>query len=152
MFSRGGQCGILARAALISAVYRRAMRLSGKSRVTITNSKLVSHISTDISRIDFASSFFHFGWTCALQLIEITIILLTNIGVSALAGIALVLVAMPLQTFAMRKLFALRKKSMIWTDKRIKLISELLLGIRIMKYFAWENPYLGMRLLLFPLE
>ena len=58
-FSRGGQTGILARGALIAAVYRRAMKMSGKARVTITNAKLVSHISTDISRIDFCSSFFH---------------------------------------------------------------------------------------------
>lgn len=32
MFSRSAQVGVLARAALISAVYRRAMVLSGKSR------------------------------------------------------------------------------------------------------------------------
>lgn len=31
-FSRSGQAGVLARGALISAVYRRAMVLSGKSR------------------------------------------------------------------------------------------------------------------------
>lgn len=56
-FSRGGQCGILARSALISSIYSRAFKLSGKSRVTITNAKLVSHISTDISRIDFCGQF-----------------------------------------------------------------------------------------------
>ncbi|KAM0753983.1 ABC transporter [Meredithblackwellia eburnea MCA 4105] len=141
-FSRSGQVGILARGALIAAVYRRAMVLSGRARVKISNSKLVNHISTDISRIDFASSFFHFGYTCIFQLIEVIVILLINLGVSSLAGIALVAVAMPFQTYAMRKLFMLRRKSMVFTDARIKLISELLLGIRVIKLFAWESPYL----------
>lgn len=31
---------------------------------------------------------------------------------------------------------------MKYTDARIKLISELLTGIRVLKYFAWEGPYL----------
>ncbi|KAK4700227.1 hypothetical protein P7C70_g6022, partial [Phenoliferia sp. Uapishka_3] len=111
--------------------------------VQISNSKLVNHISTDISRIDFASSFFHFSWTCVIQLIEVVVILLINLGVSSLTGVALVVVALPLQTLAMRKLFLLRRQSMVFTDARIKLISELLLGIRVIKLFAWEGPYLA---------
>lgn len=110
-FSRGGQVGVLARGALIAAAYRKAMKMSGKSRVDITNSKLVSHISTDISRIDLCvrsrffptpsrkltvtncscSSFFHFSWTCIIQLIEVIVILLCTIGVTSLAGIAVVI-------------------------------------------------------------
>ncbi|ORY64744.1 P-loop containing nucleoside triphosphate hydrolase protein [Leucosporidium creatinivorum] len=139
--SRCGQVGVLARGALIAAIYRRAMVMSGRARVTITNSKLVSHISTDISRVDFCASFFHLSWTCAIQFIEVVVILLCTIGVTSLAGIAVAVVALPLQFWAMKQLFAGRQKSMKWTDSRIKLISELLAGIKIIKLFAWETPY-----------
>ncbi|GAA6021728.1 hypothetical protein JCM11491_001395 [Sporobolomyces phaffii] len=142
-FSRGGQVGILARGALIAASYRKAMRMSGKSRVEITNSKLVSHISTDISRIDFCSSFFHFSWTCIIQLIEVIVILLCTIGVTSLSGIAVVLACLPLQTWAMRKLFEGRQRSMVHTDARLKTITEFLAGIKIVKLFAWEEPLLA---------
>ncbi|KAK4055919.1 hypothetical protein OIO90_003176 [Microbotryomycetes sp. JL221] len=141
-FSRGGACGILARAALIAAVYRRSMVMSGKSRVTITNSKLVSHISTDISRIEFCGQFFHFSYSAMLQLLLVIIILLTQIGVSALAGVALVCVALPFQTLAMSKMYKMRQASMKFTDRRIKTISELLAGIKVIKMFAWELPYM----------
>lgn len=60
-FTRSAGTGVLARGALITAVYRKAMVLSGKARVTITNGKLVNHISTDVSRIDFCAGFFHVG-------------------------------------------------------------------------------------------
>lgn len=50
---------VLARAALIAAIYRRSLVLSGKARTVITNAKLVNHIGTDVSRIDFCAGFFH---------------------------------------------------------------------------------------------
>lgn len=57
-FARSATTGVLARGALISSVYRKAMVLSGKARVVATNGKLINNISTDISRIDFCCSFF----------------------------------------------------------------------------------------------
>ncbi|KAI0917113.1 hypothetical protein AcV5_007675 [Taiwanofungus camphoratus] len=42
----------------------------------------------------------------------------------------------------MKRSLRIRSKSMQWTDKRIKLIQELLGGMKIIKYFAWEVPFL----------
>ena len=42
----------------------------------------------------------------------------------------------------MKRLMSLRTKAMHWTDKRAKLLQELLGGMKIIKYFAWEEPYL----------
>ena len=48
-FWRSMTTGLLARAALISSVYKRGVRLTGKARVALPNSALVNHISTDVS-------------------------------------------------------------------------------------------------------
>lgn len=66
------------------------------------------------------------------------ILLLLNIGPSALAGFGLFLIGSPLQTRVMRQQFTIRKKSMVFTDKRAKLLQELLGNMRIIKFFAWE--------------
>ncbi|BGP17639.1 hypothetical protein JCM10213_001291 [Rhodosporidiobolus nylandii] len=142
-FSRSGQVGILARAALIAAAYRKALKLSGKARVEVTNPQLMSLISTSISRIDFAATFFHFSWTCIIQLIEVIVILLCTIGVTSLAGVAIVLLSLPVQTYAMRTLYRGRQAVQKHTDERIRTISELISGIRIVKLFAWERPILA---------
>jgi len=71
------------------------------------------------------------------------ILLILNLGPSALAGFAFFIFMMPIQTFVMKQLFALRRKSMVWTDKRAKLLQELLGGMKVTKFFAWEVPFLG---------
>lgn len=57
--TRANATGVLARGALIAAIYRRSMVLIGKARTVITNGKLVNHIGTDVSRIDFCAGLFH---------------------------------------------------------------------------------------------
>ncbi|KAI3479513.1 hypothetical protein L1887_58424 [Cichorium endivia] len=52
-FWRSMSCGVEARAALITAIFDRAMKMNGKAR---SSGKLINHISTDCSRIDFASA------------------------------------------------------------------------------------------------
>jgi ABC-type bacteriocin/lantibiotic exporter with double-glycine peptidase domain len=70
------------------------------------------------------------------------VLLLLQLGPSALAGFAFFILATPVQTFVMKRLFALRRKSMDWTDKRAKLLQELLGGMKVIKFFAWEIPFL----------
>jgi hypothetical protein len=36
----------------------------------------------------------------------------------------------------------IRKKILKYTDERIKLTNEILSGIKIIKYFTWENSFL----------
>jgi hypothetical protein len=71
------------------------------------------------------------------------IILLIQLGPSALAGFGFFVLVTPVQTKVMKSLFAIRKRSMVWTDKRAKLLQELLGGMKIIKFFAWEVPFLA---------
>ena len=66
-FYRSTSTGVLLRGGLITAIYSRATKLSSRARSTLPNGKLVNHISTDVSRIDFCAGFFHM--VCALYLI-----------------------------------------------------------------------------------
>ncbi|KAG0148314.1 hypothetical protein CROQUDRAFT_669974 [Cronartium quercuum f. sp. fusiforme G11] len=142
-FYRSMSVGVLARAALITSIYRRALSLNSKSRRDITTAQLIGHISTDVSRIDFCLGFFHLSWTATIQLCAIIAILLVQIGVSSLAGLAIMIFLLPVQMKAMQAMFSLRVKVMKFTDERTKKIQEVLSGMKILKLFAWESPYLA---------
>ncbi|KAG1785703.1 ABC transporter [Suillus plorans] len=141
-YYRSTTSGVLLRGGLITAIYSRSLQLSARARVNLSNGELVNHISTDVSRIDFCMSYFHMSWTAMIQLTICLILLLINLGPSALAGFALLLVTSPFQTYAVKRLFSLRMKSMAWTDKRSKALHEVLSGMRVIKFFSWEVPFL----------
>ncbi|KAJ7841321.1 ABC transporter [Mycena olivaceomarginata] len=142
-FYRAMATGVLIRGGLITAIYTRSLRLTSRARSTLTNGKLVNHISSDVSRIDFCAGFFHMSWTAPIQMIICLILLILNLGPSALAGFAFFVLATPAQTMVMKQLFIYRQKSMAWTDKRAKMLQELLGGMKILKLFNWQAPFLA---------
>jgi ATP-binding cassette subfamily C (CFTR/MRP) protein 1 len=46
------------RAALTCSVFKRSLVLSNVARATFSNGKLMNHLSTDISRIDYCAMWF----------------------------------------------------------------------------------------------
>ena len=72
------------------------------------------------------------------------ILLLLDLGPSALAGFVFFFLATPFQTYFMKHMSLIRRKSMLWTDKRSKLLQEILgaSGIKVIKFFAWEISFL----------
>lgn len=50
----------------------------------------------------------------------------------------------------MKTMFAHRKKAMVWTDKRARLIGELLASMRVLKFFGSFPPSFRSRLVHMP--
>ncbi|CAG8651559.1 27572_t:CDS:10, partial [Gigaspora margarita] len=140
-FYWGMETGILSRTILITAIYRKTLVLSGKARGLFTNGKITNLMSTDTTRIDFACGYFHMIWTVPIQICLSLIFLIYNIGPSAIAGFALLLLMGPIQGKVISLLARTRAKAVVITDERVKLIQEILLGIRAIKYYAWEDSF-----------
>ncbi|KAL5504423.1 hypothetical protein ACEPAH_8498 [Sanghuangporus vaninii] len=141
-FWRSMSTGVLARAALISSIYKRGVMLTPKARTTLNNAALVNHISTDVSRIDACSQWFHAAWTAPIQVTVCLIILLVQLGPSALAGFSLFILMVPVQERLMTFQHKRRQRANVWTDGRANLILEVLGGMRVVKYFSYEIPFL----------
>ncbi|KAG1821118.1 ABC protein [Suillus subaureus] len=145
-FWRSMATGVLARAALITCIYERGVNLTGKARVKLNNATLVNHISTDVSRVDACAQWFMTycpqAWTAPIQVIVCLIILITELGPSALAGFSLFVLMIPMQQRLMALQHRLRLVSMKWTDQRAKVLLEVLGAMRVVKYFSYEVPFL----------
>ncbi|CAG8496995.1 12244_t:CDS:2 [Dentiscutata heterogama] len=135
------ETGVLSRSILITAIYRKALVISGKARSLFTNGKITNLMSTDTTRIDFVCGYFHIMWAAPIQICIALGLLIVNIGPSALAGFALLVLVGPLQGKVMSLLARIRVKAAAVTDERVKLTQEILMGIRVIKYYAWEESF-----------
>lgn len=70
------------------------------------------------------------------------VLLIIQIGPSALVGFAVFVLLAPVQTNFMKTSFRVRKRSMKWTDGRSSLLQELLSSMQIIKVFTYELPFL----------
>lgn len=130
--------GLRVRGTLVSVVYRKTLRLDDKARQDFTNGKIINMVSTDVSRLDSLMSYLHVIWSSPFQLIVIVALLIWQLGVAALVGLGVLAICVPVQAKIMKSLVAIRKENAKLTDQRIRQIGEMLSGIRVIKFFAWE--------------
>lgn len=62
-------------------------------------------------------------------------------GYSALVGLGVLILGFPVQFVLIKMMFSQRKKGVVITDQRVRLTTEVLQGIRLIKYYAWEAFY-----------
>ncbi|EIN05589.1 hypothetical protein PUNSTDRAFT_46907 [Punctularia strigosozonata HHB-11173 SS5] len=94
--------------------------------------QITTMISTDSSRIDRASAMVHNLWFGRIQIVIGVALLINNLGYSALVGLAVLLLAFPVQLLLVRVMFRMRRQGVQITDSR---------GIRLVKQYAWEAFY-----------
>ncbi|VDB90127.1 unnamed protein product [Peniophora sp. CBMAI 1063] len=140
---RAASTGVLLRGGLISAIYNRSLRFTTRSRSKLPTGKLTNLISTDVSRIDTVCLYFHMSWAAIVQLAICIGLLVHNLGPSALAGLGFFIFASLPQGIVVQQLLSTRRKVVVWTDKRARLLQELFSGIKLVKLFAWEGSFLG---------
>lgn len=57
-------------------------------------------------------------------------------------GLAVMIIVIPSQAIIARVVARLRRVMLKFTGERIKVINEILQGIRVIKFYAWEDSFL----------
>ncbi|XP_022343366.2 ATP-binding cassette sub-family C member 4-like isoform X1 [Crassostrea virginica] len=133
--------GMQIRVACCSLLFRKALRLSNRALGQTTTGQIVNLMSNDVNRFDTAVMFIHYIWIGPSQAIFVLVVLWKELGVSALSGFGVLLCLVPVQSL-MGKLFAkLRHKTAVHTDERVKVMNEIISGMRVIKMYCWEKPF-----------
>ncbi|XP_048350845.1 ATP-binding cassette sub-family C member 4 isoform X2 [Sphaerodactylus townsendi] len=133
--------GMKLRVAMCHMIYRKALRLSNVAMTKTTTGQIVNLLSNDVNKFDQVTIFLHFLWAGPLQAVAITIFLWLEIGPSCLAGMAVLIILLPLQTCFGRLFSSLRTKTAAFTDVRIRTMNEVITGMRIIKMYTWEKLF-----------
>lgn len=120
-------------------VVQQALRLRRSARAAMQTGDMVNHLSSDTDALcesvfvlpEFANT--------ALQSVAVVIVLWTMLGVATLAAIATLLVISPMLFLVARRFRKLDSVLMEYRDERVTLMSQILQGIRVVKFHAWES-------------
>ncbi|KAJ3128402.1 hypothetical protein HK100_009178 [Physocladia obscura] len=134
--------GVKLRATISSIIYRKSLRLNSAARQEFNAGQIMNLVSSDCNRIELFLTFCSFAWVSPVSVICYIGFLINYIGASALVGIAVIFGTLPIQAYLFKNLSLIRGKIAPVTDKRVKTTNEVFAGIRLIKFFGWEAPFL----------
>ncbi|KAJ6662481.1 hypothetical protein lerEdw1_011895 [Lerista edwardsae] len=127
--------------AVVGLVYKKALNLSSSSRQKYTTGEIVNLMSADVQQLMEMTVNLNLLWSAPFQILLTIVFLWQELGPSVLAGVAMLLLVVPINAFVAAKVKQLKKSQMKSSDQQIKLLNEILHGIKILKLYAWEPSY-----------
>ncbi|XP_061612365.1 ATP-binding cassette sub-family C member 3 isoform X4 [Phyllopteryx taeniolatus] len=133
--------GMHVRTALIGAIYRKSLAITNAAKRSSTLGEVVNLMSVDAQRFMDLTTFLNMLWSAPLQIMLTLYFLWQNLGPSVLAGVAVMILLIPFNAVIAMKSRAYQVEQMQHKDSRIKLMNEILNGIKVLKLYAWENSF-----------
>ncbi|VAH36427.1 unnamed protein product [Triticum turgidum subsp. durum] len=134
--------GMRLRAALISHIYQKGLRLSCGARQKHSSGEIINYMSVDIQRITEVMWYTNYIWMLPIQLSLAVYVLHLNLGAGAWAGLAATLAIMTCNIPLTRLQKRLQSEIMAAKDNRMKATTEVLRSMKILKLQAWDTEYL----------
>ncbi|XP_015279485.1 PREDICTED: canalicular multispecific organic anion transporter 1 [Gekko japonicus] len=133
--------GMNVRTSLMAAIYKKALTVSNVMRKESTVGETVNLMSADAQRFMDFTNFVHQLWSSPLQIALSIVFLWGELGPSMLAGIGVMVLLLPINAVLVTKARAIQMQNMANKDERLKIMNEILSGIKILKLFAWEPSF-----------
>uniref|UniRef100_A0A8C2DDQ8 Multidrug resistance-associated protein 1 n=1 Tax=Cyprinus carpio TaxID=7962 RepID=A0A8C2DDQ8_CYPCA len=119
----------------------KALVITNAARRTSTVGEIVNLMSVDAQRFMDLITYINMIWSAPLQVILALYFLWQNLGPSVLAGVAVMVLMVPLNAVIAMKTKTYQVAQMKSKDNRIKLMNEVLNGIKVLKLYAWELAF-----------
>ncbi|KAL3283027.1 hypothetical protein HHI36_006186 [Cryptolaemus montrouzieri] len=133
--------GMKMRVACCSLIYRKALSIRLELAGERMMGNVINLLSNDVNRFDNGIMFFPYIWLTPIQIALITYFLYKEVGSAAIYGILALISVLPLQFWLAFKMLALRYKTAIKTDERVREMNELIQSIQVVKMYTWEQVF-----------
>ncbi|ELU09880.1 hypothetical protein CAPTEDRAFT_178694 [Capitella teleta] len=133
--------GMNLRTAVTAAVYKKALKLSNAAKQKSTVGEIVNLMSVDAQRFMELTTYLNMLWSAPLQMLVCLYFLWKTLGPSVLAGVFIMILLIPVNAILAKKNKSLQVVQMKHKDNRIKLMNEILNGIKVLKLYAWELSF-----------
>uniref|UniRef100_A0A8C9YIB6 ABC-type glutathione-S-conjugate transporter n=1 Tax=Sander lucioperca TaxID=283035 RepID=A0A8C9YIB6_SANLU len=134
--------GMRVKTAVMGLVYRKCLLISSAARRQCTLGEIINLVSADTQKLMDFVVYFNSLWVAPIEIALCFYFLWQLLGPSALAGLTAVVLIFPLNGFIAKLRSKLQEVQMKFMDGRIKLMNEILSGVKILKFYAWEEAFL----------
>ena len=135
----GCQC----RNILVDVIYRKSLVISPRTKLVQSTGRIITMFSDDTNQI---RTFFFMVANTIIAPFQIAVclyLIYQQVGTATFVGLGYTLLTMPLTGITFGLINKWRAKKMSLTDMRVKFTNEVLAGIRVIKYYAWEEPIIN---------
>nr|XP_006012342.2 PREDICTED: multidrug resistance-associated protein 7 [Latimeria chalumnae] len=129
------------RASVISAIYRKALRVNSTTLSRFSAGEIVNFMSTDTDRLANFFPSFHEVWSLPFQFAITLYLLYQQVGVAFLGGLGLALLLVPVNKVIATRIMENNKELLKHKDLRVKMMTEILFGMRVIKFYTWEKHF-----------
>ncbi|XP_070453690.1 multidrug resistance-associated protein 1-like isoform X1 [Equus przewalskii] len=127
--------------AVIGLIYKKALFLSNVSRKKFSTGEIINLMSADAQQLMDLTANLNLLWSAPFQILVAVSLLWQELGPAVLAGVAVLVFVIPINALVATRVKKLKKSQTKNKDKQIKLLNEILHGIKILKLYAWEPSY-----------
>lgn len=129
------------RSAMINAIYKKALALSSVARGQYTTGEIVNLMSVDTQRVMDYIQVYNLIWITPLQIGLAIWLLWGQLGIATLGGLGVMIILLPVNGVVTAYIRKYQVQLMKHKDRRIKLMNEILGGIKVLKLYAWEMSF-----------
>uniref|UniRef100_A0AC11ETC9 Uncharacterized protein n=1 Tax=Ovis aries TaxID=9940 RepID=A0AC11ETC9_SHEEP len=125
----------------ILLLFSQALLLSNVSRKQFSTGEIINLMVTDAQQLMDLMTNINLLWSAPFQILMAVSLLWQELGPAVLAGVAVLVFVIPMNALVANRMKTLKKNQRKNKDKQIKLLNEILHGIKILKLYAWEPSY-----------
>lgn len=124
-FQRAFDVGMRVKSALTAAIYEKSLRLSNEGRASKSSGDIVNLMAVDTMRLQDLTQYAQMLWSAPLQIVLCMVSLYQLVGISMLAGVAVMILMIPLNGMIAKIMKNLQKRQMKTKDSRTRLMTEV---------------------------
>ncbi|XP_071483923.1 ATP-binding cassette sub-family C member 10-like [Diadema antillarum] len=129
------------RSALVSVIYRKSLAVSATTLSAFTTGQIMNFMTSDTDAIAEFPIRMQFMWILPVEMAGSFYLIYKQVGVSFLAGVGLMMILLPITKFVSVRITKAHKRKIKQLDRRVKVMTEILKGIRVIKFYAWEAHF-----------
>lgn len=132
-------CATYVRTAVSTLLYRKSLRISAAGRAKTSTGQVVNMMSNDTTQLQRFLQFAGMTLVAPIQIIISLALIYQQVGNATWVGVGFMLFLAPINVVVFSVVSKMRRRVLKYSDLRVKMMNEILTGIRIIKFYAWVS-------------